>query len=117
MNRFLMWGASMLVVAAPAGAQQVTADAATTATAPAAPVAAAAPAAAPKKVCKTYQVTGRRISKRVCYTADQWAELDRARSEAAKKLVNDMNSASGKSNLGSGSSGALGTGSLFGLGQ
>jgi primosomal protein N' len=111
MRHILILAAPLLVFAAPASAQQG-GEAADSTAAPA-----PAPAAKEKKVCRTSQVTGRRISKRQCYTAAQWAEYDQTQAAAANKLINDVQGAGAKASLGSGSNGSLSTGALFGLGQ
>ena len=105
--RFLMWAAPLLAIAAPAFARSDTGAAAAPAAAP----------AKPKTICRSEQVTGRRIAQSRCYTAAQWAELDRVNSEAANKLLSDVVGEAGRSSFGSGSSGGLSTASLFGLGQ
>lgn len=115
MARFMMWAAPLLLGAAPTFAQPASTDTATAAPAPAAP--AAAPAK-PKKICRTFKVTGRRIAQTTCYTAAQWADLDKSNEAAAKKLVDDVAATSGRSNLsGSAGGGGLSTGSIFGLGS
>ncbi|WP_404710898.1 hypothetical protein [Sphingomonas sp. MMS24-J13] len=115
MTRFLICAAPWLLVAAPALAQDASAP---TIASPAAAIAAApvAAPAKPKKICRTNQVTGRRIAQTTCYTAAQWAEYDRVQAEAAKRLVNDVSGVGGRSDLGSSSSGGLSTASMFGLG-
>lgn len=112
MTRFLICTAPLLLVSAPALAQETSSG---TSAPQATPAATGAETA--KKVCRTYQVTGRRISKRVCYTASQWAELDRVRGEAASKMISDISSAAAKANLTSDPSGALDTSGLFGFGK
>jgi hypothetical protein len=102
--RFLIWAAPLLAVATPAVAQQGAVDGA------AAPVAAAP--AKPKKICRKFAVTGRRISETQCYTAAQWAEYDRTQDAAANKLINDVSSMGARSNFPAGSTS---TSSLFGL--
>jgi hypothetical protein len=72
--------------------------------------------AKPRKVCRSYQVTGRRIAQRKCYTAAQWAEYDAVQAEAANKLINDVTRAGAKANLSPDASGGLDTGALFGFG-
>jgi len=108
MARLLMWAAPLLTVAAPAFAQ----DAYLSASAPA-----VASPAKPKTVCRTEQVTGRRIAQSQCYTAAQWAELDRVRSKAAGKLVSDVIGASASAHFPGGGDGSVDTRSLFGLGN
>ena len=108
MKSFLILAAPLLIFATPASAQDVGAAA------QAAP--AAAPAAKEKKVCRSAFVTGRRIAQRKCYLASQWAEYDRVQEEAAKKMIHDVVSASGKSNLKGDASGSLDTLAVFGFG-
>jgi hypothetical protein len=108
--RYVIWTAPLLALATPVFAQQMSAD--TTATAPTLAVA----PAKPKKVCRKFSVTGRRISETQCYTAAQWAEYDRSHNEAANKLINDVSSAGARSDFNPSSSGGLSTSSLFGLG-
>jgi poly(3-hydroxybutyrate) depolymerase len=115
MIRFLICAAVSLIASAPVLAQQASAPAVAD---PAAAIA-AAPVAAPikpKKICRTNQVTGRRIAQTTCYTAAQWAEYDRVQAEAAKNLIDDVSSVSGRSDLRGSSSGGLSTASMFGLG-
>ena len=110
MTRFLMWTAPLLLVASPSLAREAGADAVTAPD----PVAAAAK---PKKVCRSSQVTGRRIATTQCYTAAQWAEYDSTNNAAANKLVSDVIGAGGKGNLRIGEhDGSLSTASMFGLG-
>jgi hypothetical protein len=109
MARFLIWAAPLFAVAAPAMAQQASTD-----TVAAASASAAAPAK-PKKICRTQQITGRRIAQSQCYTATQWADYDRAQAEAAKQFVNDVTGHAGKYDGGSDSSGGLSTAGIFGL--
>lgn len=115
MTRFLMCAATLLIVSAPALAQQAGAPAVAD---PAAAIAAApvAAPAKPKKICRTNQVTGRRIAQTTCYTAAQWAEYDRVQAEAAKNLINDVSGVGGRSDLRGSSGGGLSTASMFGLG-
>jgi hypothetical protein len=116
MTRFSIWAAPLLVVATPAFAQEAGTD---TVTAPVAAQVPAVPAAAPvkpKKVCRTMQITGRRISQSQCYTAAQWAEYDRASNEAAKKLINDVSSGGSRTNISNDSNGALNSSTMFGIG-
>lgn len=115
MIRFLVCAGPLLLVAAPALAQVTTAP---TVADPAAAMAAAPVAAPPKpkKVCRTNQVTGRRIAQTTCYTAAQWAEYDRVQAEAAKNLIDDVSGVGGRSDLRGSASGGLSTASMFGLG-
>lgn len=121
MTRALMWSLPLLIVSTPGLAQQAAPEptpAVQTAPAPAAQTAAvAAPAAKPKKICRRTVTTGRRIAQNTCYTAEQWADYDRAQNEAAKKMMTDVTAAGGKSDLKLSTSGGLGTGPVFGLGQ
>lgn len=101
-THLLIWATPFLIVAAPVLAQPVS------------PEPGADPAAAPakpKKVCRTFKVTGQRIAKTTCYTAEQWADLDQANEAAAKKFVTDVSRNGSKASL----QGAN-TGPLFGLG-
>jgi hypothetical protein len=110
MTRFVIWAAPLLIVAAPAFAQQqagMDAGAAAPAVAP----------AKPKKVCRTNQVTGRRIAQTQCYTAAEWADYDRMQREAATKLVNDVRGFAGRGDLSSSRDGSLSTSTMFGLGS
>lgn len=104
--RLWIWTAALLVVAPPTFAQQVATETAVASDAPA-----AAPAK-PKKVCRKFEVTGRRISSTECYTAAQWAEYDRTQNAAANKMINDVSSMGARSNFPAGSTS---TASLFGL--
>jgi hypothetical protein len=112
MARFLIWAAApLLIVASPALAQE-------TVPAPATAPDAAAPAPAkPKKVCRTFQITGRRIAQTQCYTAAQWADIDRTRQDAANRFVRDVNGAAASAHFPGGSNGAVDTSTLFGLGS
>ncbi len=108
MIRFGIWAAPLLIVAAPAVAQQAGTD-----------TGAAAPAAAPakpRKICRSSQVTGRRIAQTQCYTAAQWADYDRAQQEAATRLIGDVTGFAGRGNLHVGDNGSLSTSTMFGLG-
>jgi hypothetical protein len=108
MIRFLHWTAPLLIVATPAFAQSASTETA------------AASADAPvksKKVCRKFAVTGQRIAKSVCYTAEQWADLDRSREEAAKGYINGVQTAGARGNLSGGGTGGLSTAPIFGLGQ
>ena len=103
MIRFLMLAAPLLILAAPASAQAVGTDTA------------GAPAAAdvkPRKVCRSVQVTGRRIAESKCYTAAQWADLDKTNNEAANKFVSSVTAGGGKSGVGT----TFSTGALIGVG-
>jgi hypothetical protein len=95
-TRFLIWTAPLLAVIAPVSAQTPSADAA------------AAPAK-PDKICRTFPVTGQRLTQSKCYTAAQWEAYDRASNEAAKKLISEVTKA--------GPGGGLTTSSIFGFGQ
>ena len=108
--RYVIWTAPLLAMATPALAQQAITDPAAAALTPA-----VAPAK-PKKICRKFEVTGRRISQTECYTAAQWAEYDRVHNEAANKLINDVSSAGARSDFNPSSPGGLSTSSLFGLG-
>jgi hypothetical protein len=112
MLRFLMFTVPLLVVAAPALAQEAAAD---TTAAPAAPVVAAP--VKPKKVCRTSQVTGSRIAETQCYTAAQWADIDRTRQASANKLISDVVGSAGSAHFPGSDSGGADTRSLFGLGN
>lgn len=107
MSPFPKCAAALLVIAAPALAQ---APDPMSNEAPAAP-------AKPKKVCRTFQVTGRRIASTQCYTAAQWAELDRTRQASANKLVSDVIGQAASAHFPGGDSGGLDTRSVFGLGN
>jgi hypothetical protein len=109
MTRFLICLAPLLVIASPAFAQQASTDTVAT------PAPAAVPAK-PKKICRTQQITGRRISQTQCYTAAQWAEYDRMNNEDAKQFVNTVSGLAGRSTLQSSADGGLSTSSVFGLG-
>jgi poly(3-hydroxybutyrate) depolymerase len=115
MIRFLICAAPLLLTAAPALAQATSIPAVADPAAAMAAAPTAAPAK-PKKICRTSQVTGRRISSSTCYTAAQWAEYDRVQAEAAKNLIDDVSGVSGRSDLRGSASGGLSTASMFGLG-
>ena len=113
MARFLIWTAPLLIAAAPAVAQQASTDIKVADTKVAS--AEAAPAK-PKKVCRTFEVTGRRIAQTECHTAAQWAEYDRVNGETANQfLVGVTHTGANKSDFYSGGNGAINTMSLFGL--
>ncbi len=116
MPRFLTWAAPLLIVAAPALAQEAGKDAPAATAATAATTTATAAPAKPKKVCRTYQITGRRIAQTLCYTAEQWADIDRSRLDAANKLLRDVNGAAATAHFGGGG-GSVDTSTLFGLGS
>jgi len=97
---------SLLLTAAPAAALQ---------SAPTSDVAAdQLPAAAkPKKVCRSVQVTGRRIPDSVCHTSTEWAAIDKANEEAAKKYTSDLlNGAARTGSRGADSAGGMSSGAM-----
>lgn len=67
----------------------------------------------PKKVCRRFQVTGQRIAKSACYTAEQWAAYDKANEEAAKNFATGVNNQAGRA--AGGQSNGIGTAAVFGL--
>jgi len=108
MPRLLIWAVPLLIGAAPALAEETKpAEAAKTTAAP----------AQPRKVCRTEQITGRRISQTRCYTAAQWAELDRTGNEKASRLIMDVIGGAATARFPGSDSGATDTRSLFGLGN
>jgi len=111
MTRFLYLAAPLLIVSAPAFAQEASTGAVAASSASSGPV-----TAKPKKVCRKFAVTGKRIAKSTCYTADQWAELDRRNEQNAKVFIDGLAGTAGKANLGSGGDGSMSTNSIFGLG-
>ena len=54
----------------------------------------AAPAK-PKMECRTQEVTGSRMGKRICATPEQWAEADAAGEEAARQMKSQANTRAG----------------------
>jgi hypothetical protein len=108
MIRFLRWTAPLLIIATPAFAQTASTDTLT---------ASADAGAKPKKICRKFAVTGQRIARSVCNTADQWAELDGRNEKSAKDFVGAVQTNAANANISSGGAGGLSTGSLFGLGQ
>jgi hypothetical protein len=94
MKRLLILSAPLFLFALPVSAQDASAGAkASTSDLPA--------SAKPKKVCRTIAVTGQRIASSICHTKDEWAEIDAANEEAAKKYADDI-SHNGSRNMGSG---------------
>ncbi len=104
MARFLTLASLLLVVATPVLAQPANTDAGGAATPAPAP-------AKPKKVCRSFKVTGQRIAKTTCYTAEQWADLDRTNQESANKFVTDVSRNGSRANIQDAN-----TSSIFGLG-
>jgi len=85
MARSLMGAAPLLIVAAPAFAQDLYLSPSTPAD---------ASLSKPKNGLPDGKVTGQRIARSQCHTAAQWAELDRVHRKAAGKLGSDVIGAS-----------------------
>jgi aconitase B len=82
MRLSLIWAAPLLMIAAAPAYAQDTTEAPTV--------------KKPRKICRTEQVTGRRIGDSVCHTADEWATIDAVNKENARKFINNTLAASGR---------------------
>jgi hypothetical protein len=51
--------------------------------------------AKPKMECRTQEVTGSRMGKRICATPEQWAQADEAAAEAIRQMKSDVGNQSG----------------------
>lgn len=51
--------------------------------------------ARPKMECRTQEVTGSRMGKRICATPEQWAQADEAAAEAIRQMKSDVGNQSG----------------------
>ena len=51
--------------------------------------------AQPKMECRTQEVTGSRMGKRICATPEQWAQADEAAAEALRQMKSDINNKAG----------------------
>ena len=54
----------------------------------------AAPAQ-PKMECRTQEITGSRMGKRICATPEQWAQADEQAAEAVRQMKSDVNNKAG----------------------
>jgi hypothetical protein len=45
--------------------------------------------------CRTQEVTGSRMGKRICATPEQWAQADEAAAEALRQMKSDINNKAG----------------------
>ena len=60
---------------------------------------ASAPAAKQKIECRTQEVTGSRVGKRICATPEQWAQADQAAAEAVRQMRSEAGSKAGQAAL------------------
>ncbi len=51
--------------------------------------------AQPKMECRTQEITGSRMGKRICATPEQWAQADEAAAEAIRQMKSDVNNKAG----------------------
>ncbi len=51
--------------------------------------------AQPKMECRTQEITGSRMGKRICATPEQWAQSDEAAAEAIRQMKSDVNTKAG----------------------
>jgi len=86
----------LLLIAVPALALQST------------PGAADLPSAAkPKKVCRTFAITGQRIERTICHTKEEWADIDQANQEAAKNFTTSVGNNATRGSAGGGGLGGV----------
>jgi len=86
----------MLLIAVPALALQSTSS---TADLPA--------AAKPKKICRSFAVTGQRIARTTCHTKEEWADIDQANQEAAKNFTTSVGNNATRGSSGGGGLGGV----------
>ena len=61
----------------------------------------------PRKVCRTFAVTGQRIAKTICHSKDEWAEIDKANEEAAKNFTTSVGNNATRGSAGGGGLGGV----------
>lgn len=116
MKRFPILMVPALLVATPVSAQPASVEPQPTVAAQAAQVAPAV-AEKPKKVCRKTEITGRRIASSVCHTREEWAAVDAADKEAARKFTDDIMRNGSRGGGGTDSSGGMASNGLMGLGS